>query len=100
MTVIWTREALEKLSEIETFIGTDNPERAETFISYLIEQSESISQNPQIGRTVPEILNPEIREIIVKKYRIVYRLKKQKIEILTVFEGHRLLRIDELKIDL
>ncbi len=98
MTVIWTREALEKLSEIEKFIETDSPERAETFISYLIERGESISLNPKIGRMVPEILNPEIREIIVKKYRIVYRVKKEKIEILTVFEGHRLLRIDELKI--
>jgi addiction module RelE/StbE family toxin len=98
MTVIWTREALEKLNEIEEFIGTDNPERAETFINYLIERGESILQNPKIGRAVQEILNPEIREIIVKKYRIVYRIKKEKIEILTVFEGHRLLRIDELKI--
>ena len=99
MTVIWTREALEKLYEIEEFIGTDNPERVETFINYLIERGESILQNPKIGRAVPEILNPGIREIIVKKYRIVYRIKKEKIEILTVFEGHRLLRIDELKID-
>jgi len=87
------------LSEIEEFIGTDSPKRAETFINYLIERGESISQNPQIGRTAPEIPNPDIREIVVKKYRIVYRIKKEKIEILTVFEGHRLLRIDELKID-
>ena len=99
MTVIWTREALEKLNEIEKFIGTNNQEKAETFISYLIEHAESIAQNPKIGRTVPEILNPQIREIIVKKYRIVYRIKEEKIVILTVFEGHRLLRIDELKID-
>ena len=87
MTVIWTREALEKLNEIEEFIN------------YLIEHAESIAQNPNIGRTVPEILNPQIREVIVKKYRIVYRIKEEKIVILTVFEGHRLLRIDELKID-
>ena len=99
MTVIWTREALGKLNEIEEFIGTDNPERAEAFINYLIEHAESIAQNPKIGRTFPEILNPQIREIIVEKYRIVYRIKEEKIVILTVFEGHRLLRIDELKID-
>ena len=99
MTVIWTREALEKLNEIEEFIGTDDPERAEAFINYLIEHAESIAQNPKIGRTFPEILNPQIREIIVEKYRIVYRIKEEKIVILTVFEGHRLLRIDELKID-
>ena len=97
MPVIWTREALEKLSEIEEFIGSDSQKRAETFIDYLIERGELISENPKIGRVVSEISNPDIREIIVKKYRIVYRIKKEKIEILTVFEGHRLLRIDRLK---
>ena len=98
MTIIWTREALEKLSEIEGFIGRDSPERAEIFINYLIECGESILQNPGIGRIVSEILNPDIREIIVKKYRIVYRVQKGKIEILTIFEGHRLLRISTNKI--
>ncbi len=48
---------------------------------------------------VPEIPNPCIRELITKKYRMVYRVKKGKIEILTVFEGHRLFRIDEIEID-
>ena len=98
MKVIWTREALQKLNGIEDFIRSNNPERAEIFINYLIEQGELISQNPKIGRIVPEILNPEIREIIVKKYRIVYKINKKNIIVLTVFEGHRLLRIDELKI--
>lgn len=99
MKVIWTEESLEKISAIEDFIGTDSPERAETFVDYLIMKGESISENPKIGRIVPEISNPDIRELIAKKYRIVYKSSKQKVEILTVFEGHRLLRIDELEID-
>ncbi len=99
MKVIWTEESLEKLSAIEEFIGTDSPERAEIFVDYLIMKGESISENPKMGRIVPEISNPNIREIIVKKYRIVYKNSEEKVEILTVFEGHRLLRIDELKID-
>jgi plasmid stabilization system protein ParE len=49
-----------------------------------------------MGRVVPEIANPDIRELIFKKYRIVYRLNENCIEILTVFEGHRLFRIDEI----
>jgi len=44
---------------------------------------------------VPEISNPAIRELLFKKYRIVYRVKKNAVEILNVFEGHRLLRVDE-----
>jgi len=46
---------------------------------------------------VPEISNPEIRELIMKKYRIVYRIHEEVIEILTVFEGHKLLRTEELE---
>jgi len=53
---------------------------------------------PLIGRVVAEIANPDIRELIFKKYRIVYRLNANCIEILTVFEGHRLLRIDEIDV--
>jgi addiction module RelE/StbE family toxin len=94
MIVKWTDEALENLWEIETFIGRDRPKKAENFVNYLIEQGESIAHNPHIGRIVPEISNPEIRELIVKKYRIVYRVHEQGIEILTVFEGHKLLRKD------
>jgi hypothetical protein len=34
---------------------------------------------------------------VYKKYRIVYRLNRSRIEILTVFEGHRLLRVGEIE---
>ena len=97
MKVLWTHEALERLLEIEDFIAKDNPRRARQFIGLLIEQGESLSKNPRRGRTVPETSNPYIHELIVKKYRIVYRLRRDQIEILTVFEGHRQLRIDEIE---
>jgi plasmid stabilization system protein ParE len=71
----------------------------ESFVNYLIDKGESIALNPRIGRMVPEISNPEIRELIVKKYRIVYRVQEEEIVILTVFEGHKLLRFDELEFD-
>ena len=38
MKVVWTREAFEKLTEIEKFIARDSPRRAEKFIDYLVEQ--------------------------------------------------------------
>lgn len=97
MKVIWSRQSLERLSEIEEFIARDSLERAVRFVDCLIERGESVSRNPQIGRIVPEISNPSIREIIAKKYRIIYRVQEDTIEILTVFEGHMLLRLDELK---
>jgi len=95
MKIKWTQEALDRLIEIEEYISKDSPSRAVQFTDQLIEHAEVLSDKPRIGRTVPELANPDIRELVFKKYRIVYRLKANCIEILTVFEGHRMLCIDE-----
>jgi toxin ParE1/3/4 len=96
MNVTWSREAGENLAEIEEFIARDNLERAVRFVDALIDHAEAIlADNPRSGRTVPEIGNPDIRELIYRGYRIVYRLKGDSLEILTVFEGHRLLRLNQ-----
>ncbi len=97
MKIHWTRESLRQLTEIEAFIAKDNAERAAKFVDEIVVHAESVLPGaPRSGRTVPETSNPEIRELIFKKYRIVYRVHKNNVEILTVFEGHRLLRVDEI----
>ncbi len=100
MKILWTREALRMLTEIEDFIAKDNEERAAKFVDEIVAHAESLLPGePRIGRVVPEISNPEIRELLYKRYRIVYRIRKGAVEVLTVFEGHRLLRIDELTLE-
>jgi len=97
MKILWTRESLNRLIEIEEFIAKDNAERAVQFVDEIIAHAEStVPGEPRIGRMVPEISNPAIREVLFKKYRIVYRVNTSNVEILTVFEGHRLLRIGEI----
>jgi addiction module RelE/StbE family toxin len=98
MRIKWTNEALMRLFEIEDFISQDSPERAEKFVDQIIEHAETLSDKPLRGRTVPEISNPDLRDLIFKKYRIVCRIKGNSLYILTVFEGHRLLRIDEIEV--
>jgi len=97
--VVWTQEALDRLSDIEDFISQDSPQRAAKFVNYLIQRGEGVSKNHRIGRIVPEISNPNIREVIAKKYRIVYKIQENKIEILTAFEGHKLLSLEELRLE-
>jgi toxin ParE1/3/4 len=95
MKIRWAQEALERLIEIEDYISRDSAARAIQFVDQLIEHAESASGKPHMGRIVPEVANPDIRELLFKKYRIVYRVRATCIEILTVFEGHMLLRITE-----
>jgi toxin ParE1/3/4 len=94
VNITWSREAGENLVDIEEFIARDSTERAIRFVDSLIDHAETLlAENPRSGRTVPEIGNSDIRELIYRGYRIVYRLKGDVLEILTVFEGHRLLRL-------
>ena len=46
-----------------------------------------------MGRVVPEVNNPSVREIIFQNYRIIYRNLINYVEIVTVFHGSRLLRL-------
>ncbi len=98
MKIRWSHEALDRLIEIEDYISKDSSVRAIQFVDQLIEHAELLSGKPLMGRIVPELANPDIRELVFKKYRIIYRLKEKRIEILTVFEGHRLMRIDEIEV--
>lgn len=98
MKISWSYEALDQLIEIEDYVSKDSSIRAIQFVDQLIEHAELLSGKPLMGRIVPELANPDIRELVFKKYRIIYRLKEKRIEILTVFEGHRLMRIDKIDV--
>jgi toxin ParE1/3/4 len=92
-----SHEAVERLIEIEEFIAKDDPERAATFVDRLVDHVEgTLPANPRTGRIAPELSMPDIRELLYRNYRIVYRLTEKRIDVLTVFEGHRLLCVDEL----
>ncbi len=96
MKLSWTKEALLRLQEIEEYISRDNPAAAIEFVDKLISVAETIIYNPKKGRVVPELSLENIREILHKNYRVVYLVKKSSIEILTVFEGHQLLKKEEV----
>lgn len=93
LSLVWTDEALERLWEIEEFIARDSTEQAALFVNCLIDHTEQLlPANPQAGKVVFEA----IRELIYKGYRIIYMLADRRIAILSVFEGHRLLRSKDI----
>lgn len=96
MKLFWTKEALVRLQEIEEYISIDNPVVAIEFVDKLISLAETLIDNPEKGRIVPELSLENIRELLYKNYRIVYLMKKNSVDILTVFEGHQLLKKEEI----
>ena len=96
MKVVWTAQAWEKLLEIEAFIAEDAPRAAAKLVDRLIARADDLARHPDRGRRLPEMPGSGIRELIVGNYRIVYRRESQVIEVLTVFEGRRFLRREEI----
>jgi len=96
MKIVWSKEALHRLIEIEAFIAEDNEVKAVDFTDYLVDQTMMIVDNPKMGRVVPEFMDSNIRELLIKGYRIVYGLDEGRVNILTVFEGHRQIRKAEI----
>ena len=99
MRVVWTRQAFQRLAEIEDFIARDNPQAAEQHTERLIARTEALALHPQLGRIVPEVPGGNLRELVEGNYRIVYRVRGDIVEVLTVFEGHHLLPQEDLPIE-
>ena len=62
----------------------------------ILKAAERLEAFPKSGRMVPEASDPVIREIVLGNYRIVYRIKHELVQILTVYHGARLLDPDRL----
>jgi plasmid stabilization system protein ParE len=91
MTLRWTRRAELQLVEIGRFIARDKPGAARRWVEVLRRRAIEAAEQPMAGRMVPELDRQDIREVILRGYRIVYRVRGSAVEILTVFESHRLL---------
>lgn len=97
MKVLWTEQALVRLAEIEAFVESQNPAAAVSLIARLVARGESLTKLWRRGRSLPELPSSSLRELVEGNYRIVYRHRRGAIEILTVFEGHRLIPFDDIK---
>jgi toxin ParE1/3/4 len=93
----WTLQAADDLEAIAEFISVDSSQYAQLFALHVLKAIERLATFPRSGRVVPELGNAAIREIILGNYRIVYRLRKDIVEILTVYHGARLLDPSDLK---
>jgi len=96
MKITWTEQAWEHLLEIERFVARDDPRAAARLVDKLIDRGDALAEHPERGRRLPELPESGLRELIVDNYRLVYRRTPKAVEVLTVLEGHRLLRPDEL----
>lgn len=93
MKVRWTPEAKAQLKEIEAYIAQDSPRVAQQTITRLIQRCGQLIELPHSGRKVPEFNRDDLRELLERPYRIVYRIRHDQgqIDIVTLWHYRRLL---------
>ena len=95
LRVAWSPEAVEDIESIAAYIERDSTYYARAVVGKIVEMGKSLSQFPESGRIVPEIDDPAIRERFVYSYRVIYRVETDRLLIVAVVHGRRLLRAVE-----
>lgn len=85
VSVRWTpRARLRLASHLRVILEEDGPVVEAKWARKLLHAPNILSENPLIGRMVPEIGLEDIREIIVSPYRVIYRVSATTCHVLSV----------------
>lgn len=91
----WTATALSDVDGIATYISLDSNFYAKQFVQKIFLAAEKLEKYPEIGKIVPELPNHNYREILFKRYRIIYRVDSHIVHIISVHHSSRLLDSNE-----
>ncbi len=84
MRVEWSPQALEKAAEIVDYVAADRPNAALDWLDGLEERLTALPGMPEQGRVVPEWYEPDVRELIYKRHRIIYEIHPDRVELLSI----------------
>jgi toxin ParE1/3/4 len=87
MRIVWSPLALERVEEIARVIGADRPAASVQWVRSVFARVAQLREHPESGRMAPELTRPEIRQLPLPPYRIIYRVEAGRILVLTVRHG-------------
>jgi toxin ParE1/3/4 len=92
--VHWTARARARLAAICKYIAKDSPQAAAQIELRLLLRSRQMGEFPRAGRMVLDYERDDIRELIEGNYRLIYRIKAEQVDVLTVMHTAQLLPSD------
>ncbi len=90
--VIWTKNAEFDLESIIEYIKTDSVQTAKNIFFEIKNRCDDLSILPASRRIVPELQQIGVlkyRELIYKRWRIIYKIENEKVYIVTVVDASR-----------
>ncbi|MCX4241699.1 type II toxin-antitoxin system RelE/ParE family toxin [Paraliomyxa miuraensis] len=89
----WTKAARADVRRIIQYVGIHGGAIvAEQLTDKLLTRVEALAEHPERCRAVPELAShglPMYRELIVRPYRVLFRIRERHVVVLGVFDGRR-----------
>ena len=102
-TVVVAARFDERLLEIDDYLAERSEKTAARVTKEILAKVESLTTMPKRGRSVPEIDDDDIRELLAvsSTYRIIYRVDEDRalVEVRTVVHAAREFPVDDLADD-
>jgi toxin ParE1/3/4 len=89
MDLAWTQTALDDLAAVRSWLGRDSKPLADRVIETLLTGIERVLPFPRIGRVVAEVGDESVRELLLRTFRLVYRIEGDRIVVLSILHGGR-----------
>jgi addiction module RelE/StbE family toxin len=91
MRTHWTETARADLRSIRSYIARDSERYARETVKRIRAAIALLKRFPERGGMVEDWARPDVREILVGNYRIIYRIIAAEVWIITIIHGARLL---------
>ncbi len=77
------------LDDAITYVAQDSPPAAERLLIQALDAASSLDAFSERGRVVPEFNQPNVREVFVQRYRLLYEVTPAEVQILAFVHGAR-----------
>jgi toxin ParE1/3/4 len=77
------------LDDAVSYVAQDSHPAAQRLLIQALEAASSLDVFGERGRTVPELNQPNVRQLLVQRYRLLYEVTQTEIQILAFVHGAR-----------
>ena len=95
--VIWAPRARKDLKAIHDYIAEDSPMNARQVVDDITAKVVPLEALPTLGKVVPEVRDPALREVSAHTWRILYHIRQDQVYIVTIVHKRRRLEAGDVR---
>ena len=87
--IVWSPAAVRQLEEALAYLSEQSVLAATTLLEETLAAAGSLTSMAERGREVPELRDGRTRELLVQKYRLMYEVSAETVELVGFVHGAR-----------